>query len=152
MARRAAPVALVLLAALADRSGDHRLAFYALLVAVPAAAVTALGAVAERVEGGCARTQPLLWGLVLALVVVGAAARAPAVAAGAAPTAARSALLACLGVFSVQAVVALRAELQRERPRRVLREVDDRLDGDERRHRHRERRQHGGLEQQLARR
>ena len=48
----------------------------------------------------------------LALVVVGAAVRAPAVTEGAVPTLARSALLACLAVFCVQAVVAATEELR----------------------------------------
>jgi len=49
---------------------------------------------------------------VLALVVVGAAVRAPAVTEGAVPTLARSALVACLAIFCVQAVVAATQELR----------------------------------------
>ncbi len=44
MARRAIPVGLVIAAAAADGVGAHRLAFYALLLAVPAAAAAALEA------------------------------------------------------------------------------------------------------------
>jgi hypothetical protein len=54
----------------------------------------------------------LLWTFVLALVVVGAAVRAPAVTEGVVPASARSALLACLAVFCVQAVVAAAAEFR----------------------------------------
>jgi hypothetical protein len=50
--------------------------------------------------------------VVLALVVVGAAVRAPAVTEGAVPGLARSALLACLAIFCVQAAVAAAAELR----------------------------------------
>jgi hypothetical protein len=49
---------------------------------------------------------------VLALVVVGAAVRAPAVTEGAVPALARSALLACLAIFCVQAVVAATQEFR----------------------------------------
>ena len=42
MGRRAIPVGLVVAAAAADGAGAHGLAFYALLLAVPAAAVAAL--------------------------------------------------------------------------------------------------------------
>jgi uncharacterized membrane protein YoaK (UPF0700 family) len=113
MARRAIPVGLVVAAAAADGAGAHGLAFYALLAAVPAAAVVALDELGELLEGRHDQVHAVLWALVLALLVVGAAVRAPAVTEGAVPALARSALLACLGVFCVQAVLALAAELRR---------------------------------------
>jgi hypothetical protein len=112
MARRAVPVGLVVAAAAADGAGAHGLAFYALLLAVPAAAVAALDAFGHVLDGGRDHLHALLWTVVLALVVVGAAVRAPAVTEGAVPALARSALLACLAVFCVQAMVALAAELR----------------------------------------
>lgn len=112
MARRAIPVGLVIAAAAADGVGAHRLAFYALLLAVPAAAAAALEAFGHVLDGKNEHLHALLWTIVLALVVVGSAARAPAVAEGVVPAAARSALLACLAVFCVQAVVAAAAEFR----------------------------------------
>lgn len=103
---------LVVAAAAADGAGAHGLAFYALLLAVPAAAVAALDAFGHVLDGGRDHLHALLWTVVLALVVVGAAVRAPAVTEGAVPALARSALLACLAVFCVQAMVALAAELR----------------------------------------
>jgi len=105
-------VGLVIAAAAADGAGFHALAFYALLLAVPAAAVAALEAFGRVLDGADEHLHALLWTIVLALVVVGAAARAPAVTEGAVPTAARSALLGCLAVFCVQAVVAAAAEFR----------------------------------------
>jgi len=112
MARRAIPVGLVIAAAAADGAGVHGLAFYALLLAVPAAAVAALEAFGRVLDGEHQHLHALLWTVVLALVVVGAAVRAPAVPEGAVPALARSALLACLAVFCVQAVVAATEELR----------------------------------------
>jgi hypothetical protein len=112
MARRAIPVALVVAAAAADGAGVHGLAFYALLAAVPAAAVAALDAFGMVLDGANEHLHALLWTMVLALVVVGAAVRAPAVTEGAVPALARSALVACLAVFCVQAVVAATEELR----------------------------------------
>jgi hypothetical protein len=89
------------------------LAFYALLAAVPAAAVAALEAFGHVLDGADEHLHALLWTVVLVLVVVGCAVRAPAVAEGAVPTLGRSALLACLAVFCVQALVAAAAELRR---------------------------------------
>jgi uncharacterized membrane protein YoaK (UPF0700 family) len=112
MTRRAVPVGLVIAAAAADGAGLHGLAFYALLLAVPTAAVAALEAFGRVLDGENEHLHALLWTVVLALVVVGAAARAPAVAEGVVPAAAHSALLACLVVFCIQAVVATMQELR----------------------------------------
>jgi hypothetical protein len=112
MARRSVPVGLVIAAAAADGGGAHRLAFYALLLAVPAAAAEALEAFGHVLDGARDHLHALLWTIVLALVVVGAAARAPGVTEGAVPALARSALVGCLAIFCVQAVVAAAAELR----------------------------------------
>jgi len=105
-------VGLVITAAAADGAGVHGLAFYALLLAVPAAAVAALEAFGRVLDGADEQLHALLWTVVLGLVVVGAAVRAPAVTEGVVPAAGRSALLACLAVFCVQAVVAATDELR----------------------------------------
>jgi hypothetical protein len=112
MARRVVPVGLVIAAAAADGAGAHRLAFYALLIAVPAAAVAALEAFGHVLDGARDHLHALLWTVVLGLLVIGSAVRAPAVTEGAVPTLARSALLACLLVFCLQAAVAVVAELR----------------------------------------
>jgi hypothetical protein len=113
MGRRLLPVALVIAAAAADGAGLHGLAFYALLAAVPTAAVAALDAFGGALEGSHERVHALLWAVVLALTVAGAAARAPALAEGSVPALGRSAVAACLLIFCVQAVIGLIAELRR---------------------------------------
>lgn len=118
MAFRAISVVLVLASALADAASAHQLAFYALLGAVPAAAVAALDALGDVVEARAAaregvlvQLRALLWGVALALIVVGATVRA---AAGEeVPNVAASALLACLAVFGVQGALALVAQVWR---------------------------------------
>ena len=110
---RLVPVGLVIAAAAADGVGAHGLAFYALLLAVPAAAAAGLEALGRVLDGAPDHLHALLWALVLALLVVGAAVRAPEVTQGAVPALARSALLGCLGVFCVQAVAALALVLRR---------------------------------------
>ena len=112
MVGRAIPVGLVIAAAAADGLGAHRLAFYALLLAVPAAAAAALEAYGHVLDDNRDHLHALLWTLVLALLVAGAAVRAPEVTEGVVPALGRSALLACLGVFCVQAAVSAAAELR----------------------------------------
>jgi hypothetical protein len=112
MARWAIPVGLVIAAAAADGVGAHGLAFYALLAAVPSAAVAALEAFGHVLDGAGEHLHAFLWTMVLALLVVGAAARAPEVTEGSVPTLARSSLVACLAVFCVQAAVSAAAELR----------------------------------------
>jgi hypothetical protein len=113
MLRRALPVALVLVAAGADGAGLHLVAFYLLVAAVPAAAAAALTVLGQLVvlPGGgglfAARVQALLGALGLAAVVVAAAARANAVEGASVPPLAASALVACLGAFALQGLVAL---------------------------------------------
>lgn len=113
MSRRAIPIGLVFAAAAADGAGAHELAFYALLLAVPAAAIVALDCFGALLDGAHDHLHALLWTIVLALIVAGAAVRAPAVTEGAVPGPARSALLACLAIFCIQAVVSLASELRR---------------------------------------
>jgi hypothetical protein len=110
---RGIPVALVVAAAAADGAGMHGLAFYALLAAVPAVAAAALGAYGDALERGSPRLQASLWGVVLALTVLGAAVRAPALAEGTVPALGRSAVAACLAIFCAQAIAGLVAELRR---------------------------------------
>ena len=99
--------ALVFGAALADELGAHPLAFYALLAAVPLVAYAGLQSVAEGRQRAA-----YVWALALGLLLVATAARASAVADASVPAVARSALLACVVVFCVQAIAALAAELR----------------------------------------
>lgn len=108
MSRRLSAVAPILGAALADAAGAHGLAFYALLAAVPACALAALSSLAEMLERASevATLQALLWGLCLAFVVVGAAARSPALHTDVLPALAVSTLRAALVVLAVKASLA----------------------------------------------
>jgi|SRR6187551_68003 len=110
--RRVIPVGLVIAAAAADGAGAHGLAFYALLLAVPAAAAAALEAFGHVLDGASEHLPALLWAVVLGLLVTGAAVRAPDVTQGSVPALGRSALVGCLAVFCVQAAVAAAAELR----------------------------------------
>src|SRR5690348_11742664 len=106
--RRLLPGLLALAAAYADGRGSHGLAFYALLGAIPFAAVSALeafGAFLDDREDAVAGVQALLWGLALALLVLSSAARSPASSAGTLPTLGWSALVAALVVFAVKVCV-----------------------------------------------
>jgi hypothetical protein len=58
------------------------------------------------------RLQALLWALLLALAVLGAASRAPALAEGVVPRLAGTAVIACLLVLTVEGVVALSTQLR----------------------------------------
>ncbi len=110
---RLAPIALVLAAAFADHLGAHTIAFDFLLLAVPVTAIAGLRSVSERLDGKSA-AHAYGWAVVLALLLVATAARAPAVGDPSVPAVARSALIACVVVFCVQAMGALAAELLRD--------------------------------------
>lgn len=106
---RVASFGLVFGAALADHVGAHPLAFYALLAAVPLAAYAGLESISDGREPAA-----YVWGLVLGLLLVATAFRAPAAGDAGVPGIARSALLACVGVFCLQALAALAAELRND--------------------------------------
>jgi hypothetical protein len=102
---RVATIALVLAAALADHSGSHTLAFDALLVTVPVTAYVGLQALGDA--------SAYFWAVVLGLLLLATASRAPALGDGSVPPLARSALIACLVVFCMQAVWAVAVEFRR---------------------------------------
>jgi hypothetical protein len=126
MGRRLLPVMLVLLAALADARGRHGLGTSLLVLAIPAAAASALMRFGElvqlpgRVRGTAAmRADVALGVLALVAVVVAAAARGGAVEGAGVPPIAVSALVACVGAYALQAFVALLVPTGRvERPAR----------------------------------
>jgi multisubunit Na+/H+ antiporter MnhC subunit len=104
---------LVLVAALADAAGSPRFAFYALLAAVPAAAASGLAVFGELLDEPGRVVQALVWALVLTLVVVGAAARSPALLEGAVPAVGATALAGCLALLSLEGLLAAFAEFKR---------------------------------------
>jgi hypothetical protein len=112
MSGRLVPFALVFGAVLADQHGAHALAFDALLVAVPVTAIAGLRSVSDRLDGKAEQAQAYVWAVVLALLLVATAARAPSVGDPSVPAMARSALIACVVVFCLQALAALAHELR----------------------------------------
>jgi hypothetical protein len=123
MARRWLPLGLALLAAGLDVSGAYGLAFHALLIAVPAAAVGSLGAFGELLDlRADDRAEaplyllPVLSALGLALLVVTAAIRAPALGDAAAPALAANMLSLGLGLLCLEALMSVFFE---PRPARV---------------------------------
>jgi hypothetical protein len=104
--RRALPALLAALAAIADSTGAHTLGFYALLGAVPFAAVAALVSFGDSLDArgdAVSSLQALLWGLAVFLLVLACAVRSQSLGV---PPLSASALVACLGVFAIKAVVA----------------------------------------------
>jgi hypothetical protein len=107
--RRVLPGLFAIAAFYADGRGSHGLAFYALLGAIPFAAVSALetfGTFLDARDDAIAGVQALLWALALALLVLSCAARSPETTAGTLPTLGASALVAALVVFAVKTCVA----------------------------------------------
>ncbi len=105
--RRVLPALLVTLAAIADSRGFHGLAFDALLVAIPFAAVAALaafGSYLEVREDAVAALQALLSGLVVPLLVVSCMVRSAALHG--IPPLAVTTVVACLVIFTVKVTVA----------------------------------------------
>jgi hypothetical protein len=114
MAVRTLPAMLVLAAALADARRAHQLAFYLLLLAVPAGGAAALGwfgvlvdSVGGTDEESRAKQHAAASAVALALIVVACAIRSPARLEAGVPAAGVSAVLACLCVYGVQALLAL---------------------------------------------
>ena len=100
------PALLALVAAAADSTGAHDLGFYMLGTALPFTAVAALasfGAYLETREDAVGALQALLWGVAVVLLVLACAVRSQSLEV---PPLAASALVACLGVFAIKAVLA----------------------------------------------
>ena len=83
---------------------------------MPVTAIAGLRSVADRLDWKGDPTYAYAWALVLAFLLVATAARAPSVGDPSVPAVARSALIACVVVFCLQALSALAAEL-RDSPR-----------------------------------
>lgn len=109
MTMRALTVGLVLLAALADSAGAHSLGYYALVGAVPVAAVAALLAFGDVLDGTAATTidrgQAVLAALALPFLLVATAVRAPHLAGGEVPTLGVTAMAISLTLLATQALL-----------------------------------------------
>jgi hypothetical protein len=108
MARRPLPALLVAATALADASGRHDLALYALLLAVPGAAAAGLAVYGELLDGSAEPSRQLqvfLWPVALLLILGGTAVRAPAIHDDAVPPLATSALVGVLAVLALETLV-----------------------------------------------
>ncbi|HYY63183.1 MAG TPA: hypothetical protein VE688_01115 [Gaiellaceae bacterium] len=79
---------------------------------MPVTAIAGLRAVSERLEGKADQTAAYVWGLVLGLLLVATAARAPSLGDPSVPAVARSALIACVIIFCLQAMAAIARELR----------------------------------------
>jgi cyanate permease len=110
---RVLTAAFVLVAAIADATASPELAFYALLAAVPTAAACGLSVFGDLLEDRGGSAQGVVWALVLTLVVVGAAVRAPALLEGGVPAVGATALAACLALLALEGVLAALAEARR---------------------------------------
>jgi hypothetical protein len=83
-----------------------------LLLAVPVTAIAGLHSISDGLDGKADQGHAYVWALVLALLLVAAAARAPSVGDPSVPAVARSALIACIVLFCLQALAALAGELR----------------------------------------
>ena len=125
MTTRLASVGLVLGAALADAAGQHALAYYSLVAAVPVVALAALHGLGDVLDGSAAGTHDrgiaLLSAVALPFVLLGTAVRAPLLEEGPPPVIGVTAVVAALAIFAVQALVAATAVAPRERFRTAFR-------------------------------
>jgi hypothetical protein len=103
---RVVPSLLILAALLADASGGHRVALAFVFLAIPAAFVLALACYGDALESRCSLLRPVLTGLSVALLVLSAALRSPAVVGGV-PALATSALVLAFVLYGAVAVGAL---------------------------------------------
>jgi hypothetical protein len=118
MARRALPALLALIAFIADLSGSHGVALAFVLLAIPAAFSLALECYGDALEARCGGLRPLFAAGGLALLVLSAALRSPAVVGGV-PRLAVSAVVLSLLLY---AGVLIGALLAPQRPALPVRE------------------------------
>jgi hypothetical protein len=117
---RLAAVTLVLAAVLADGAGQHPLAYYALVAAVPVSAVAALFALGAVLDGSAAdslhRAALVVWALALPLLLLTTAVRAPLLGDGPPPRVGVTALVAVLALLVLQATLAGLSALSMQQP------------------------------------
>jgi hypothetical protein len=118
---RLASIALVLVGAIADATGAHALAYYALVAAVPTVALAALWALGDVLDGTAAlaadRAGAMLIALALPFVLLGTAVRAPLLAEGPPPAIGVTAVVIALALFAAQTLVAVTAAAPRSTAR-----------------------------------
>jgi hypothetical protein len=126
MTMRVASVVLVLGAALSDAGGQHAVAYYALVGAVPVVALAALWALGDVLDGTAAlphdRAVAVLTALALPFVLLATAVRAPLVADVPPPVIGVTAVVIALALFAAQALLAATVvvpQLERQRRRGV---------------------------------
>jgi hypothetical protein len=117
---RLAAITLVLAAFLADGAGEYGLAYYVLVAAVPVAALAALHGLGAVLDGSAAepldRLSIALSAFGLPLLLLATAVRAPLVGDGPPPRLGVTALVPCLAVLVVQAVLAGASALAVQQP------------------------------------
>jgi len=111
MARRALPALLALIALVADLSGSHGVALVFLLASIPAAFALVLECYGDALEARCGGLRPLSAVGGLALLVLSAALRSPAVVGGV-PRLAVSAIVFCLLLYAGAVIAALLAPVR----------------------------------------
>ena len=126
MTMRLASILLVVGAALADAAGSHSLAYYSLVVAVPLVALAALSALGDVLDGTAAephdRGMAALTALALPLVLLTrGSVRSWLLPEGPPPAIGVTAVVACLAVFAVQALLAATSAVPHERLRAAFR-------------------------------
>lgn len=94
------PLTIAIGALAADSAGVHQVAFYLVLLAIPAAAGAALAAAGDLAEGRSVALRTIATAGALALLVLSSAARANAPVGGGVPAIAVSALLAALLAYA----------------------------------------------------
>jgi hypothetical protein len=118
-------IVLVLGAALADASGQHESAYWALVAAVPVVALAGLSGLGDVLDGSAAsphdRGIAALSAVALPFVLLAAAVRAPLLADGPPPVVGVTAVVGALAIFAAQALVAASAVAPRERLRAAFR-------------------------------
>jgi hypothetical protein len=121
--RELLPAALVLLVTITDAAHASTLSFYLLLAVVPCIVVGGLASLEELVQPGArpyCRLVGVLHVVTLLLVLISAAMRAPLRAEGTVPRAAVSAVIACLVVFAIQALISALPAIKRTLARQRL--------------------------------
>ncbi len=126
MARRALPALLALIALVADLSGSHGVGLAFILAAIPAAFALALECYGDALEARCGGLRPLAAAGALALLVLSAALRSPAVVGGV-PRLAVSALVLTLLLYAGALLGALLAPTPAARHMRAQEPEAERL-------------------------
>ena len=119
MRLRLVTFALVVAAVGADASGEHALAYYALVACVPAAAVAglaALGAILDHTAAEPAdRASAVLSAILVPFLLLATAVRAPLLVEGPPPAVGVAAVVCCVGVLALQGLLAVAVIVDRAR-------------------------------------